>query len=316
MSLPTAAARDLNAFGASVGSGVVRGETAWRVRPDLEGIPFADDDVMITSWSAPRADYDQEFISNATDGLHTLTWLRRGSAGVFFCGPQAIYSGDAPPSTLSLVGPDRDCRVILHDGCSVFRLYIPQSLLMDCRASLTRRSNEGSLELADARLFRDSCVDKLVQALANINLMSSGHARLYVNSISMAIAARLISLDSKSSVPSWRQAKGVLSGWRLNRVKEYIASRIGDAMQLSELAAVAGLSRMHFSAQFQAATGLTPHKYVQLQRISRAQELLLRPGASIVDVAMTVGFQTQAHFTVVFKSVLGDTPDKWRKNMG
>jgi len=313
MSLPSA--RHCNASSNSVDSASVLGETCWRVLPNREGTPFAADDVAMTCWSMPRSDREQEFISSTTDDHHTLTWLRRSAAGTFFCGPQAVLRGDAPPATISLVGPDRDCRVIIQDAWSVFRLYIPQSLLVDCRISLTPHWAGGTLELADTRLFRDSCLDKLVLALASMDHMPSDHASLYVNSISMAIAARLIALDTRSPVPNWRQSKGVLIGWRLNRVKEYIASRIGDVIQLAELAAVAGLSRMHFSAQFQAATGLTPHKYVQLQRIKRAQDLLLRPGASIVDVAMTVGFQTQAHFTVVFKSVVGDTPDRWRKNM-
>lgn len=315
MSTLTTVARNSNSPDTSVGSGAVLGEARWRVCPSLEGTPFASDDVVMTGWSTPCADQYQEFISKGAHGHHTLTWLRRRSSGTFYCGTQAICRGEASPSTMTLVGPDRDCRIIIRDACSVFRLYIPQSLLTDCRASLERRWDGGAVELTDARLLRDPVVDTLVRALASMDLMSSHYASLYVNSISMAIAARLITIDSKSSVPNWRQAKGVLSSRRLDLVKEYIASRIGDAIQLSELAAVADLSRMHFSAQFRAATGLTPHKYVQLQRISRAQDLLLGPGASIVDVAMTVGFQTQAHFTVVFKRILGDTPDKWRKNM-
>jgi AraC family transcriptional regulator len=31
-----------------------------------------------------------------------------------------------------------------------------------------------------------------------------------------------------------------------------------------------------------------------------------------VDIALTVGFQTQAHFTTVFKRFVGDTPYQWR----
>jgi AraC-like DNA-binding protein len=33
---------------------------------------------------------------------------------------------------------------------------------------------------------------------------------------------------------------------------------------------------------------------------------------SLVDIALTVGFQTQAHFTTVFKRFAGDTPYQWR----
>ncbi|MEW6148553.1 MAG: helix-turn-helix transcriptional regulator, partial [Pseudomonadota bacterium] len=81
---------------------------------------------------------------------------------------------------------------------------------------------------------------------------------------------------------------------------------------LEHLAAVAGLSRMHFAAQFRAAVGMRPHEYLLKCRIERAQELLKQGDVSLVDTALTVGFQTQAHFTTVFKRFVGDTPYQWR----
>ena len=83
-------------------------------------------------------------------------------------------------------------------------------------------------------------------------------------------------------------------------------------MTLQDMAAVAGLSRMHFAAQFRAAVGARPHEYLLRRRIERAQELLKQAEVSLVDIALTVGFQTQAHFTTVFKRVGGDTPYQWR----
>ena len=81
---------------------------------------------------------------------------------------------------------------------------------------------------------------------------------------------------------------------------------------LNDLAAVAGLSRMHFAAQFRAAVGMRPHQYLLKRRIERAEELLKQAEVSLVDIALTVGFQTQAHFTTVFKRFAGDTPYQWR----
>jgi AraC-like DNA-binding protein len=68
---------------------------------------------------------------------------------------------------------------------------------------------------------------------------------------------------------------------------------------------------MHFAAQFRAATGLRPHEYLLRRRIERAQELLRREPISLSDVALSVGFQTQAHFTTVFKRFVGRTPHRW-----
>ncbi|WP_025036844.1 helix-turn-helix domain-containing protein [Bradyrhizobium sp. DOA9] len=103
-----------------------------------------------------------------------------------------------------------------------------------------------------------------------------------------------------------------LQKWRLKRVMQYIDDNLAAKVTLQNLAAVAGLSRMHFAAQFRAAVGLRPHEYLLKRRIERAQDLLRHSDVSLVDIALTVGFQTQAHFTTVFKRFVGDTPYQWR----
>ncbi|MFX4574059.1 AraC family transcriptional regulator, partial [Acinetobacter baumannii] len=47
-----------------------------------------------------------------------------------------------------------------------------------------------------------------------------------------------------------------------------------DKISLQDIAAAAGLSRMHFASQFRAATGMRPHDYLLRQRIRRAEHLL------------------------------------------
>lgn len=82
------------------------------------------------------------------------------------------------------------------------------------------------------------------------------------------------------------------------------------------MAAAAGLTRMHFAAQFRAGTGLRPHEYLFRRRIGRAQEMLIVAGKSVVDVALSVGFQTQSHFTTTFARYVGQTPNAWRLAQG
>jgi AraC-like DNA-binding protein len=65
---------------------------------------------------------------------------------------------------------------------------------------------------------------------------------------------------------------------------------------------------MHFAAQFRATTGVRPHEYLLRRRIERAQEMLRGSKDPIVDVALQVGFQTQAHFTSTFRKFVGQPP--------
>jgi len=69
---------------------------------------------------------------------------------------------------------------------------------------------------------------------------------------------------------------------------------------------------MHFAAQFRAATGLRPHEFVLRRRIERAQSLLLQSRLTSLDIALSTGFRSQAHFTTVFKRLVGETPARWR----
>jgi AraC family transcriptional regulator len=103
-----------------------------------------------------------------------------------------------------------------------------------------------------------------------------------------------------------------LETWRLHRVQAYIDAHISDPIRLADLAKAAGLSRMYFASQFRARMGTRPHEYLVGQRISRARILLKASRASIADVAFSVGFGNQAHFTTVFLRFTGFTPHRWR----
>jgi AraC family transcriptional regulator len=104
-----------------------------------------------------------------------------------------------------------------------------------------------------------------------------------------------------------------MSDRRLMRALAYIDAHVGDPITLADLAATAGLSRMYFARRFRAATGIRPHEYVLRRRVERAQELLTATSGPVVDIALSVGFQTQAHFTTVFRKIVGNTPRQWRR---
>ena len=104
-----------------------------------------------------------------------------------------------------------------------------------------------------------------------------------------------------------------LQKWRMKRVTDHVDAHLSRRITLADMAAATGLTRMHFAAQFRASTGMRPHDFVLQRRIERAQELLSNPELALVDVALSVGFQTQAHFTTVFKRFADGTPHRWRR---
>ena len=105
----------------------------------------------------------------------------------------------------------------------------------------------------------------------------------------------------------------MLAPWRLRRATDYIDAHLGEKISLADVASASGLSRMHFAALFRASTGLRPLKYVQRRRIEHAQETLANSDMPVVDIALSVGFQSQAHFSTVFKRLVGESPVRWRR---
>ena len=64
---------------------------------------------------------------------------------------------------------------------------------------------------------------------------------------------------------------------------------------------------------FKASTGATPHAYVIECRIEEAKRLLRETDISLADIALTVGFSSQAHLSTRFRFATGTTPKEFRR---
>ena len=122
---------------------------------------------------------------------------------------------------------------------------------------------------------------------------------------------RLGSIDI-SRLPRAPQAQGGLSPGAMRRVREYVEVHLGESIDLSMLAGVAGLSVHHFARQFRQSAGVTPHVYLTQKRVQRAQQMLVQTGLSLAEIAFAVGFFDQGHLARHFRQRLGTTPREFR----
>ena len=162
----------------------------------------------------------------------------------------------------------------------------------------------------------DRLMNSLSRALEAVHLQDE---RYSADDLRLAVAIRLLDLKSGAVRPAnpgemrlKRREVRELQKWRLKRVIEYVDAHLATRITLVDMAAVAGLSRMHFASQFRVATGLRPHQFLLRRRVEQAEDLLRNTTMSIVEIALTIGFQTQAHLTTVFKRFVGCTPGRWR----
>jgi transcriptional regulator GlxA family with amidase domain len=96
-------------------------------------------------------------------------------------------------------------------------------------------------------------------------------------------------------------------------VFDYIDAHLDERLRLDDLCKISGMGRLRFAEQFRKATGLSPYQYVLRQRVSTAKSLLLDPSRTVVDVALSTGFGSQAHFSSTFMRLTGQSPAQWRK---
>jgi AraC family transcriptional regulator len=100
------------------------------------------------------------------------------------------------------------------------------------------------------------------------------------------------------------------------RVLDYIGANLEGDLTLARLAAVACLSRFHFSRAFKAAVGRSPHYYVSAKRLELAKQLLGQGDQPLAHIALTLKFSCQANFTRAFREATGQTPAQYRRSAG
>ncbi|SDT58187.1 helix-turn-helix domain-containing protein [Bradyrhizobium canariense] len=157
----------------------------------------------------------------------------------------------------------------------------------------------------------DPALVRFCRALGTAGVEIARSDRSAEDAIRLAVVASLFNLRVRGPAQE-KRLEAPLPKWRLKRVQEYVEKNLSKHITLADLASVASMSRMYFASRFRAATGMRPHEYVLRRRIERAQQLLLATSDALVDIALKLGFQTQAHFTTTFKKVVGNTPYRWR----
>jgi len=117
-----------------------------------------------------------------------------------------------------------------------------------------------------------------------------------------------------------RQSRVERAAEKSQRIRRMIASideRLCQRLTLTGLAKETGLHPTHFARSFRSLTGYSVCEYIRMQRIARAQQLLVsKPSFSLSRIAVESGFFDHAHLTKSFRLALGVTPSGFRSVLG
>jgi AraC family transcriptional regulator len=148
--------------------------------------------------------------------------------------------------------------------------------------------------------------DPNVQELFDEAQRGAPGGALYAEGLSCALIARLT--EHYGSPLTAKPLAGHLSSSARHRLIDYIDAHLGDDVGLADLAQVAGMSASHFAHCFKASLGISPHRYVRHCRLRAATRMLTSSPLPIAEIALTVGFSSQSHFTQAFREHTGMTP--------
>jgi AraC family transcriptional regulator len=291
---------------------IVYAESEWRVLRQTSAAALSASKVIATRWRAGR-ERPLEFATETAADYYVVKVVLRTMNIRFVVSGRIVHDGVTTPGTVHVTEPAVPVRCLFRGPYDVLHLHVPNTLIAECAHDMPSR---GALVLCSRSVPRkDIVIDWLGRALLEADQIGGSFGQTYADCVSMAIVSRLLASASRVST-SERSRGSRLAPWRLKRAIDYVEARLDGPVSLADIAFSVGLTRMHFAAQFRAATGLRPHEYLLRRRIERAQEMLVGTGMSLVDVALSVGFQTQAHFTSVFKRYAGQPPRAWRESRG
>ena len=111
------------------------------------------------------------------------------------------------------------------------------------------------------------------------------------------------------------------SGWlraifdpKIGAALKAMHERIENPWTVETLAAAAGMSRSAFALRFKELLGETPLEYLTNWRMYKATGLLQGNDRKLLEVAKSVGYDSDAAFSKAFKRVLGAAPREYRRS--
>ena len=133
-------------------------------------------------------------------------------------------------------------------------------------------------------------------------------SRLGIEGYALAMLGELTRVHrhvERSARPPW-----------LRRAADLLHASVGTSVEMADIAAQVNVSPVHLARSFKAHFGSTMSEYLRRLRVERAREQLLSTSKSLSQISLEAGFADQAHFTRMFKQLVGATPGAYRRSAG
>jgi len=116
----------------------------------------------------------------------------------------------------------------------------------------------------------------------------------------------------KARVPGQGDVDHWMTIWKMTG---FIHKNYGNKLSLDDIAASGSVCRSRCCELFNEFVSQSPGAYLIDYRIQKSREMLRGTSGSIVEIALSCGFQSASYFSCVFRKETGLTPREYRREL-
>ena len=98
----------------------------------------------------------------------------------------------------------------------------------------------------------------------------------------------------------------------LEQVKDYLHAHFSESVHLSTLSMTAGVHPGHLAREFRRYFHCTAGEYIRRLRVEWACREIAVSDSSLAQIALSIGFSDQSHFSRIFKRQMGVSPAEYQ----
>lgn len=159
--------------------------------------------------------------------------------------------------------------------------------------------------------FTDTYIYSSCDHITNVLLSAEEIDARYVDVHLQALELYIQNFLSKTyeGVPTQKQIHSHYVSYSMQRITQGLANEL----RIEDIAKELRISHSYLTKRFKQELGITPHHFLLLKRIKKAQDLLANTTTRISAIAEESGFSHQSHLTRHFSKIVGMSPLRFRQ---
>lgn len=163
---------------------------------------------------------------------------------------------------------------------------------------------EGHMFLARRHMLVTSLIEKMLW-------IANHQPAHWPRRLAVLVAAALEELSSFSAQVA--EGETISLPVPIQHAITYMEEHLTDSVKIEEIASISGWSHEYFTRMFVAATGISPKRMLLELRFRRAELLMMGGFGTVKQIAYSVGFRDEHHFSKMYKKVRGITASDYIK---